>query len=88
MERLSALGVELIALRCAGFNHVDMQACERLHINVVRVPAYSPYAVAEFTIALMMMLNRRIHHAYAPIGQEISCWMGSSGSTCTARRWA
>ncbi|MHB8969843.1 MAG: 2-hydroxyacid dehydrogenase [Pirellulaceae bacterium] len=65
IERLSALGVELIALRCAGFNHVDMQACERLHMNVVRVPAYSPYAVAEFTIALMMMLNRRIHHAYA-----------------------
>jgi D-lactate dehydrogenase len=65
LERLAVLGVELLALRCAGFNHVDMQACERLHLNVVRVPAYSPYAVAEFTVALMMVLNRRIHHAYA-----------------------
>lgn len=65
VERLAELGVDLIALRCAGFNNVDMQACDRCGIQVVRVPAYSPYAVAEFTIALMMVLNRRIHHAYA-----------------------
>jgi D-lactate dehydrogenase len=65
VERLAELGVKLIALRCAGFNHVDIQACARLGVQVVRVPAYSPYAVAEFTIALMMVLNRRIHHAYA-----------------------
>ncbi len=64
VERLAALGVELIALRCAGFNHVDLQACQRHQVSVVRVPAYSPYAIAEFTVALMMMLNRRLHHAY------------------------
>ncbi|MCU0958744.1 MAG: 2-hydroxyacid dehydrogenase [Pirellulaceae bacterium] len=64
LEQLAALGVELIALRCAGFNHVDMDACRRLNLDVVRVPAYSPYAVAEFTVALMMTLNRRLHHAY------------------------
>lgn len=64
LERLSALGVELIALRSAGFNHVDLEACRRLNLSVVRVPAYSPYAVAEFTVALMMMLNRRLHVAY------------------------
>ena len=64
VEKLAAFGVELIALRCAGFNNVDLEACQRHDISVVRVPAYSPYAVAEFTVALMMMLNRRLHHAY------------------------
>lgn len=64
LEQLAALGVELIALRCAGFNHVDIDACQRLNLDVVRVPDYSPYAVAEFTVALMMTLNRRLHHAY------------------------
>jgi D-lactate dehydrogenase len=64
LEKLAALGVELIALRCAGFNHVDIDACQRLNLDVVRVPDYSPYAVAEFTVALMMTLNRRLHHAY------------------------
>ncbi len=64
VDKLASLGVQLIALRCAGFNNVDLEACGRHDISVVRVPAYSPYAVAEFTIALMMMLNRRLHHAY------------------------
>lgn len=59
------LGVELIALRCAGFNNVDLEACREHNISVVRVPAYSPYAVAEHTVALMLMLNRRLHQAYA-----------------------
>jgi D-lactate dehydrogenase len=64
VARLGSLGVELIALRCAGFNNVDLQACEQHHISVVRVPAYSPYAVAEHTVALMLTLNRRLHLAY------------------------
>jgi D-lactate dehydrogenase len=59
-----ALGIELIALRCAGFNNVDLKACQQHNLSVVRVPAYSPYAVAEHTVALMMMLNRRLHQAY------------------------
>lgn len=64
VEALASLGVELIALRCAGFNNVDLKACQEHHLSVVRVPAYSPYAVAEHTIALMLMLNRRLHQAY------------------------
>ena len=64
LEQLSAKGVKLIALRCAGFNNVDLDAAERLNMTVVRVPAYSPYAVAEHTVALILSLNRKIHRAY------------------------
>jgi D-lactate dehydrogenase len=63
IEGLHELGVELIALRCAGFNNVDLEACERFGLSVARVPAYSPYSVAEHAVALMMALNRRIHRA-------------------------
>jgi D-lactate dehydrogenase len=61
---LAKLGVKLIALRCAGFNNVDLEAAQRLGLSVVRVPAYSPYAVAEHTVALILALNRRIHKAH------------------------
>jgi len=64
IERLAAYGVEIIALRCAGFNHVDLDACEAHGIDVVRVPAYSPHAVAEHAIALILTLNRKLHEAY------------------------
>ncbi len=64
IEVLAKYGVELIALRCAGYNNVDLVACEDHNIRVVRVPAYSPHAVAEHTIALIMMLNRNLHKAY------------------------
>ena len=64
LEKLSALGVKIIALRCAGFNNVDLKAAQELGLTVVRVPAYSPEAVAEHTVGLMMTLNRRIHRAY------------------------
>jgi len=61
---LKERGVDLIALRCAGFNNVDLAKCHDLGIKVVRVPAYSPYAVAEHAMALLLSLNRRIHKAY------------------------
>ena len=64
VEVLANVGVELIALRCAGFNNVDLAACEKHGISVVRVPEYSPHAVAEHTVALMLMLNRHLHKAY------------------------
>lgn len=64
VETLASVGVELIALRCAGFNNVDLKACKEHGISVVRVPAYSPHAVAEHTVALMLMLNRHLHQAY------------------------
>lgn len=64
IARLDSLGVRLIALRCAGYNNVDLSAAKKHDITVVRVPAYSPYAVAEHTIALMLALNRKLHRAY------------------------
>ena len=64
LERLAALGVPLVALRCAGHNNVDLAAADRFGITVVHVPAYSPNAVAEHTLALILALNRRIHRAY------------------------
>ena len=69
-EALAALrrvGVGLVALRSAGFNHVDLAAAERLGMRVVRVPAYSPHAVAEHAAALVLALNRKIHRAYARV---------------------
>ncbi|MFN3770127.1 MAG: 2-hydroxyacid dehydrogenase [Ectopseudomonas guguanensis] len=64
LERLAAGGTRLIALRSAGYNHVDLAAAQRLGLPVVRVPAYSPHAVAEHAAALVLALNRRIHRAF------------------------
>jgi D-lactate dehydrogenase len=64
LEELAELGVKYIALRCAGFNNVDLDAARELGLQVVRVPAYSPEAVAEHAVGMMMTLNRRIHRAY------------------------
>mgnify|MGYP001118883428 FL=1 len=64
LEILHAQGVKIIALRCAGFNNVDLDAAKELGMKVVRVPAYSPEAVAEHAVGIMMTLNRRIHRAY------------------------
>lgn len=61
---LAKQGVKIIAMRCAGFDNVDLAAAERLGLQVVRVPSYSPEAIAEHTIGLMLSLNRRIHRAY------------------------
>ena len=61
---LAAGGTRLIALRCAGFNNVDLAAAARLGLTVVRVPAYSPHAVAEHTLALILALDRKIHRAW------------------------
>ena len=64
LERLAAGGTRLIALRSAGYNHVDLLAAQKLGISVVRVPAYSPHAVAEHAVALILALNRQLHRAY------------------------
>jgi D-lactate dehydrogenase len=64
LEILASGGTRLIALRSAGFNHVDLKAAEELGMKVLRVPAYSPHAVAEHALALMMTLNRKTHRAY------------------------
>lgn len=64
---LAKQGVKLIALRCAGFNHVDLQAAKQHGVTIARVPEYSPHAVAEHTVALMLSLNRKIHRASARV---------------------
>ena len=64
LERLAAGGVRFAALRSAGYNHVDLAAADKLGIRVARVAAYSPYAVAEHALGLVLTLNRRIHRAY------------------------
>lgn len=64
LEALAGYGVKAILLRCAGFNNIDLQVAERLGLFVARVPGYSPEAVAEHTLALVMTLNRHTHRAY------------------------
>jgi D-lactate dehydrogenase len=64
IKALAADGIKLIAQRCAGFNNVDLEAAKFHKIAVVRVPAYSPHAVAEHALALIMALNRKTHKAY------------------------
>src|SRR6478735_3261581 len=64
LEALRAGGTSLVALRCTGFNNVDLKAAERLGIKVVRVVDYSPNSVAEHAVALLLAINRRIHRAY------------------------
>ena len=63
VDKLCEMGVKVLALRCAGFNNVDIRACQG-RLPVYRVPAYSPYAVAEHAMALLLTINRRTHKAY------------------------
>ncbi len=67
LKAIAAGGTKLIALRCAGFNNIDLAVAKELGITVVRVPAYSPYAVAEHTVGLILTLNRKFHRAYARV---------------------
>jgi lactate dehydrogenase-like 2-hydroxyacid dehydrogenase len=67
LEKLHALGVHFIALRSAGFDNVDMEAARRLKMKVARVPSYSPHAVAEHAVALMLALNRKLISAHQRI---------------------
>ena len=64
LQQLHQAGVRLVALRCAGFNNVDLAAAKALGLAVARVPAYSPHAVAEHTVGLLLTLNRKIHRAW------------------------
>ena len=64
LENLSKNGVKIIALRCAGFNNIDLKTAQEVNIKVVRVPAYSPQAVAEHAVALILTLNRKTHKVY------------------------
>lgn len=70
IEVLAAKGVKVIALRCAGFNNVDLDAASKYGIRVCRVPAYSPEAVAEHAVALLLTLNRKTHKAYNRVREQ------------------
>ena len=63
LKRLKASGVKYLALRSAGYNHVDLTAAEKLGLKVANVPRYSPYAIAEHTVGLMLALNRKLIRA-------------------------
>ncbi|CEL95650.1 unnamed protein product [Vitrella brassicaformis CCMP3155] len=67
LKELDKLGIRQVALRCAGFNNVDLVAAEKWKITVCRVPAYSPYAVAEHAVGLMICLNRNLHRAFSRV---------------------
>ena len=70
LESLSKKGVKYIALRCAGFNNVDLEVAKRLGMRVCRVPAYSPEAVAEHAMAMILTLNRKTHKAYNRVREQ------------------
>jgi D-lactate dehydrogenase len=67
LEQLAAVGTRFLLLRSAGYNHVDLAAAHDLGLRVARVPGYSPHAVAEYAVALMLTLDRKIHRAYARV---------------------
>jgi D-lactate dehydrogenase len=70
IQSLAAEGIRIIALRCAGFNNVDLKAASESDVTVVRVPAYSPHAVAEHALAMIMTLNRKTHKAYNRVREQ------------------
>jgi len=70
LEQLTKKKIQVVALRCAGFNNVDLVAAKELGITIVRVPAYSPHAVAEHTVAMIMTLNRKTHKAYNRVREQ------------------
>ncbi|MBS0616407.1 MAG: 2-hydroxyacid dehydrogenase [Verrucomicrobia bacterium] len=76
--KLKAQGVGLIALRCAGYNNVDLKAAKN-QIKIVRVPSYSPYAVAEHALGMMLCLNRKLHRAYGRIRENNFSIVGLMG---------
>jgi D-lactate dehydrogenase len=80
LAALAGQGVRAVLLRCAGYNNVDLAAAARLGLFVARVPAYSPEAVAEFTLALVLTLNRHTHRAYARVREGNFALDGLLGS--------
>ena len=85
LEVLARQGVELVALRCAGFNNVDVDAARELNLSVTRVPIYSPHAVAEHAVALLLTLNRKIHRAFNRVRELNFSLNGLEGFDLPAR---
>lgn len=80
IQSLSEHGTKLIAMRCSGFNNVDLRAAEQRGVTVTRVPAYSPYAVAEHAVGMMLALNRRLYKAYNRVREGNFALEGLLGS--------
>jgi len=85
LVRLKQLGVGLVALRCAGFNNVDLPAAAECGITVLRVPAYSPEAVAEHAVALLLTLSRKTHRAYNRVHEGNFSLVGLVGNDLHGR---
>ena len=79
IETLAENGVKLILMRCAGFNNIDLKACEKHGITVLRVPGYSPEAVAEHAMALALASNRHIHKSYIKVRENNFSLVGLTG---------
>ncbi len=79
IEQLSRFNIQLIATRSAGYNHIDIDAAKKFNIPVVRVPEYSPHAVAEFAVSLLLTLNRKIHKSYLRVHELNFSLEGLSG---------
>ncbi|MEO8177541.1 MAG: 2-hydroxyacid dehydrogenase [Deltaproteobacteria bacterium] len=86
LERLRAGKTRLVALRCAGFNNVDLAAAAELGLTVARVPAYSPHSVAELAMGLILMLNRKLHRAYARVREANFSLVGLCGFDLQGRQ--
>lgn len=84
-KHLSEFGIRLVAMRCAGFNNVDLDACNTHDIAVARVPEYSPSAVAEHAVALMLDLNRNIHRAFSRVRENDYSLHGLMGFTLNGK---
>jgi D-lactate dehydrogenase len=79
LTQLSALGIKLIALRSSGFNHVDVQAAVTLKLTVVHVPSYSPHAIAEFALGMMLALSRKLFRGYERVQRHNFSLLGQMG---------
>ena len=79
LKKLSELGIQFIALRSAGYNHIDLKEAKKLNLKVARVPDYSPFAIAEHAVALMLALNRQLVHAHNRINELNFSLDGLSG---------
>lgn len=88
LERLAGHGVRVVALRCAGYDNVDLEAADRLGMTVVRVPAYLPESIAEHATALLLAVNRKIHRAYNRTRDGDFSLTGMMGFTLHSKRAA
>jgi lactate dehydrogenase-like 2-hydroxyacid dehydrogenase len=90
VNQLKQCGVKMIAMRCAGYDRVDLQACEAEGIQVTRVPTYSPTSVAEHAVALLFALSRSVHAVHCMAKQSVGCchaadvWPAAGSSLCSA----